>query len=234
MAAMRGMPAKPDSLDSTPEWPYLAASAVLTTFEADKLRPIASGNGGANAADFSHVAAMLVRHAEPIKVGPARGRWRLRDDVRRRVLKELGSRERIQSALSANVSTQPDDTTQRALTELISKTTPPPLTGRSLEELLGWERAVDWLEAARITPLPSRTEILGRIERHKLFEPMTRLVAGFEGRDIELKDLRAYVDYLPSEGILEALGRFAGRIREAFRGVRRSSSTVLAAPENPR
>ena len=134
------------------------------------------------------------------------------------MLKELGSRERIQSALAANVSTQPDDTTQRALAEIVSQTTPPPLAGRSLEELLGWERAVDWLEAARITPLPSRAEILGRIERHKLFEPMTRLVVGFEGRDDDLRTLRAYVDHLPSEGVLEALGRFAGRIREAFRG----------------
>jgi cellulose synthase operon protein C len=218
MAAMRGTPAKPDSLDSSPEWPYLAASAVLTTFEAENLRPASPVNKADDAGDFSLVAAMLMRHAEPIKVGPASGRWRLRDDVRRRVLKTLGSRERMQSALFANVAAQPDDNTQRALVELISHPTPPSLSGRSLEELLGWERAVDWLEAARITPLPSRTEILGHIERHKLFEPMTRLVAGFEGREDELRALRAYVDHLPSEGLFEALGRLAGRIREAFRG----------------
>jgi hypothetical protein len=213
MTAMRTS-AMPDPLESTPEWPYLAGAAVLTTFDADILRP-ADGSGSA---DFSQVAAMLVRHAEPIKMGPERGRWRLRDDVRRRVLRTLGSRERIQSALSANVAAQPDDSTQRALAELLSHTTPPPLAGRSLEDLLGWERAVDWLEAARITPLPSRTEILDRIERHKLFEPMTRLVAGFEGREDDLRTLRSYVDHLPSETIFEVFGRFAGRVRDAFRG----------------
>jgi hypothetical protein len=222
MAAMRGTPATPDSLSSSPEWPYLAASAVLTTFDAETLRPVSpvkTDTGGADGGDdFSRVSAMLARHAEPIKIGPARGRWRLRDDVRRRVLRLLGSREQIQAALSANVDSRPNDNTQRALVELVSHTTPPPLAGRSLDDLLGWDRAVDWLEAARITPLPSRARILGHIERHKLFEPMTRLVVGFAGRDEEMRALRAYVDHLPSETVLEAFSRFAGRIRDAFRG----------------
>lgn len=208
--------ATPGPLDSTPEWPYLAGAAVLTTFDADTLRP-ADGSK----ADFSRVTAMLVRHAEPIKAGPESGRWRLRDDVRRRVLSTLGSRERIQSALAANaesVAGQPGDSTQRALAEILSDTASPSLQGRSLEDLLGWERAVEWLEAARITPLPSRDEILERIERHKLFETMTRLVVGFEGRADDLRTLRSYVDHLPSETLFEAFGRFAGRIRDAFRG----------------
>ena len=211
MAAMRTT--APDSLDSTPEWPYLAGAAVLTAFDADTLRPLGGGEP-----DFSQVTAMLVRHAEPIKAGPDRGRWRLRDDVRRGVLRTLGSREQIQAALAANVTERSDDSTQRALTELVSGKTPPSLDGRSFEDLLGWERAVEWLGATRITGLPSRVDILERIERHKLFTNMTRLVVGFEGRVDDLRTLRSYVDHLPSESVLEALGRFAGRIRDAFRG----------------
>ena len=230
MTAMRVTSALPDTLDSTPEWPYLAGAAVLTTFDADTLRP-ADGSG---AADFSQVAAMLVRHAEPIKVGPERGRWRLRDDVRRRVLRTLGSRERIQSALAANADAQPDDSTQRALAELVSQKTPPPLAGRSLEELLGWDRAVDWLEAARITPLPSRAEILGRIERHKLFAPMMRLVAGFEGREDDLLTLRSYVE---SSAVGERARSARAFRRPHSRGLPRPSAArhlALAAPANPR
>lgn len=213
MAAMRGMSAMSDALDSTPEWPYLAGAAVLTTFDPDTLRPIDGSEP-----DLSRVTAMLVRHAEAIKAGPERGRWRLRDDVRRRVLSTLGTRERIRAAASASSAGQADDSTQRALAEILAHATPPSLDGRSLEDLLGWERAVEWLEAARITPLPSRAEILERIERHKLFQTMTRLVVGFEGRADDLRTLRSYVDHLPSETLFEAFGRFAGRIREAFQG----------------
>ena len=114
MTAMRGTPAIPTRWTRRPSgriWPRRRSSrrskrtsCARSPRATEVTRPISRS-----------VAAMLVRHAEPIKVGPARGRWRLRDDVRRRVLKELGSRERIQSALSANVSANPDDTTQRAL-----------------------------------------------------------------------------------------------------------------------
>ena len=214
MTAMRGTSAMPDSLDSTPEWPYLAGAAVLTTFDADTLRP-ADGSGAA--ADFSQVAAMLVRHAEPIKVGPDRGRWRLRDDVRRRVLRTLGSRERIQSALAANAAAQPDDSTQRALAELVSHTTPPPLAGRSLKICSdGSARSTGWKPRASRRSLRAPRSWPHRASQAVRADDAAR--RRFEGREDDLRTLRSYVDHLPSETLFEAFNRFAGRLREAFRG----------------
>ena len=65
-------------------WPYLAAAAVLTTFAPAKLTPLF---GKKNVGD---VLAMLTQYAEPVLFGPARGQWRLSDDVRQQVLRALG------------------------------------------------------------------------------------------------------------------------------------------------
>src|SRR5258707_4203573 len=103
------------TLTSSPHWRWLAASSVLTTFAPDRLRPLGGGD-----ADFGAVAEMLMEYAEPIKAGPARGRWRLREDARRRVLAALGTREAIASALAANDDPQDTDATYRALLELVT------------------------------------------------------------------------------------------------------------------
>lgn len=204
------MPASP-TFDSLPDWAYLAPAAVLTTFAAEELQPLAG------APDLSEVAQMLVAYGEPVRLGPARGRWRLREDVRRRVLARLGSRDRILEALKPNGAHYPDDPTQRALVEIAGSSAPLRLSGRSLEELLGIDRATEWLEAAGVSALPSRAEILERLEREKLLAPMRRLAAGFEGRADEMRMLRSYVDYLPSQGGFEAISRAGSRLLDVFR-----------------
>jgi hypothetical protein len=200
-----------DPIESLADWPYLAPAAVLTTFAAEELRPLDG------ARDIDRLAHMLVEYAEPVRIGPARGRWRLRDDVRRRALAALGSRSRVLDALKANIDAAPGDPTQRALVEIAGASTPLKLSGRSLEDLLGIDRATEWLEAADVGPLPSRAEISERLEREKLLAPMRRLAQGFEGRTAEMTALRSYVDYLPSRGGLEALLRLGNRVVDVFR-----------------
>jgi cellulose synthase operon protein C len=205
------MSAFPDPLESLPDWAYLAPAAVLTTFAAEELQPLDAGG------DFGKLAQMLVEYAEPVRIGPARGRWRLRDDVRRRTLAALGSRERILDALRPNIEQSTDDPTQRALIEIAMNPQPLTLSGRSLEELLGIDRATEWLEAASVEPLPSRLEVMVRLEREKLLAPMRRLAGGFEGRADEMKVLRSYVDFLPSQSAFEAVARFGNRLVDVFR-----------------
>jgi tetratricopeptide (TPR) repeat protein len=190
-------------------WPYLATAAVLTTFAPATLRPL---SGKENVGD---VLAMITQYAEPIHFGPARGQWRLSDDVRQQVLRTLG-RSSIQQALNANPD-RPDNPTQRALEELARSSRKPTLKGRTLEELLGFERAVDWLDGALDNQLPTRSEILARIERQKFLEPMQRLAGSeFVGRKSELAQLRRYLDHLPSAGFLERVQRASDRILYTF------------------
>ncbi len=133
------------------------------------------------------------------------------------MLAALGTREAIASALAANDDPQDTDATYRALRDLVTTSSPPSLTGRKLEELLALDRGVEWLEAARVSPLPPRDEIARRIERQKLLEPLTRLVTGFEGREQEMKDLRVYVDALPAQSVGEGLLRVSRRLRYVFK-----------------
>jgi cellulose synthase operon protein C len=190
-------------------WPYLATAAVLTTFAPEKLRPL---NGKA---DIGEIAAMVSQFAEPIRFGPTRGQWRLADDVRQQVLRVLG-RDSIQEALKINFE-RPSDPAQRALEELALGSDMPALKGRSLEDLLGLERAVDWLDGALDVPLPNRNDILARIEWQKLLEPMQRLAGSdFVGRETELAVLRRYVDQLPSMSFKERVLRASDRLYYVF------------------
>ena len=196
-----------DTVMSPPYWPYLAAAAVLTSFDADTLRPLDGGP-----IDDDLVAEMLLDCAEPVKAGPAQGRWRLRDDMRGRVLARLGSRERIWNALRANASDARIDPAARMLTALVENSSLASLDGRSLQDLLAMDLAVQWLEQTDVRPLPQRTEIRARIEREKLLEPFRRLCVGFRGRDDDLTALRSYVDTLPSTTMGEAFSRFSQRL----------------------
>jgi len=191
--------------------PYLNAAAVLTTFAPGELRPVGGGDP-----DLSDVSALLMRYAEPIRLGPAKGRWRLRDEVRRETLAHLGSREDLRQALAANEGPA-GDPTQAAMVDLITSDEPPQLEGRGLDGLIGLERAIDWLEPVLGITLPPRDILLSRIERHRLVEPIFRLVEnGFEGRQKELSTLRGYVGELPSLSVGETLSRWGGRLRDAF------------------
>jgi cellulose synthase operon protein C len=203
------MRAPDNDLLELPEWPYLATAAVLTSFAAEKLRPLSGQD------DLRNVASMLAKYAEPIRFGPASGQWRLSDGIRQQVLRSLG-RGSIQRALKANPE-RPSDPTQRAIEKLAQSPPKLGLKGLALQELLGLERAVEWFEGVPDASLPNRTNILAQIEREKLLEPMRRLAgAEFVGRQKEFARLRRYVDHLPSAGIWEGVARVSDRLLHIF------------------
>ena len=201
-------------LQASPRWPYLAAAAVLPSFEPQNLSGI-----GSSEPRTGEVYEMLLESAEPVRAGPAKGAWKLREDVRRRVLAELSTPESLSKAVEANAGRSSDPTT-RVLQEVVATTKPLDLAGRSLEELLAFDLVADWLGSSRLRSLPSREDIRARIQREKLLEPMRRLVVGFQGREDDLKALRSYVDALPSESRLEMVARSLKRLASMFRNHR--------------
>jgi tetratricopeptide (TPR) repeat protein len=201
-------------LQASPRWPYLAAAAVLPNFEPHNLAGI-----GPTEPQAGEVYEMLLESAEPVRAGPAKGAWKLREDVRRRVLAELSTPESIGKAVEANAERSSDPTT-RVLQEVIAATTPLDLAGRPLEELLAFDLVADWLGPSRLRSLPSHEDIRARIQREKLLEPMRRLVVGFQGREDDLRALRGYVDALPSESKRELLVRSLKRLASMFRNHR--------------
>ena len=87
------------TLQASRQWPYLAASAVLPAFVPERLHGI-----GTSASDLNEIFEMLMECGEAVRAGPAKGKWRLREDVRRSVFSALASRERIHQALDANAT----------------------------------------------------------------------------------------------------------------------------------
>ena len=201
-------------LQASPRWPYLAAAAVLPSFEPHNLAGI-----GPTEPQAGEVYEMLLESAEPVRAGPAKGEWKLREEVRRRVLAELSTPESLGRAVEANAGRSSDPTT-RVLQEVVAATKPVDLAGRSLEELLAFDLVTDWLGSSRLRSLPSHEDIRARIQREKLLEPMRRLVVGFQGREDDLRALRSYVDALPSESRLERVARSLKRLASMFRNHR--------------
>ena len=203
----------PASLSASPEWPYLSAAAVLTDFAAEKLQPLGGGKP-----DVARVGAMLMEHGEPIAIGPAKGRWSLSNTARRAALAELKRQGQLADALRVNRGPDtPDNPTQRALDALLSGNQPD-LRSRSLTDLLGLERAIDLLGPVIDDRQDVRPQVLAQIERLRLLEPLQRLVAdGFAGRATEMRELRSYVDELPSRSFREWLSRGVSSAFDVFR-----------------
>ena len=168
--------------------PFLAAAAVLTSFDPASLCP------AGEVADRDEALGELLLNSEPMSGSDAGDRWQLEDAARREVLHQLGRRGKLREALLANED-RPRDAVQQALEELILQ------HGRirigldelPLERLLGLARASDWLTGA-VKSLPPREELLARIERERLLEPFRRLLArGFVGRGRELARLHDFL-----------------------------------------
>lgn len=202
------------ALSQSPYWPYLGTAAVLTDFEAHRLPPLHGAS-----TDASVVGSMLMDHGEPIRIGPAKGRWTLSDRSRNAALAELKRQDGLLAALRASYSVdRPDNPTQRAVDQMIEQGSPPPLGTQTLDELLGVYRAIELLRPVMAPVSGFQDELSDRIERLRLLEPLQRLLElGFAGRVKELAALRSYVDELESAGIGETLMRRLDSVLDIFR-----------------
>src|SRR5713101_7717769 len=82
---------------------YLKAAALLSSFDPEKLQPFGELPPRPNSFQELLASSTVVYDQEN------RPRWTLRNEVRRHVLKSLGSAERMRAALAANAKRPNDD-----------------------------------------------------------------------------------------------------------------------------
>ncbi|HJQ37683.1 MAG TPA: hypothetical protein VKB93_11145, partial [Thermoanaerobaculia bacterium] len=184
--------------------PALEAAAVVSRFCLDDLEKIA----GEDEVD------RVLEDALPVADRSARGYWTLLPEVRGAVLQELAARGRIAAALETGARiTTPDDALRDALVRIDAEG-PRALDSFDVTTLAAVAPFAAQLQVAK-RGFPSRDEIDRRVELLRLLEPFNRLTReGVFGRDKEFADLRAYVDVLESESLLEAIGRAVAFTRQ--------------------
>ncbi len=178
-----------------PRQAFLAAAAVLVSFDPATLRPAGLT---ATAAD---AYACLV---DDVSAAPAEGgvaRWTLKPAVRRDALASVQRSIGFMAALAVNPD-RPRSDLQRCLEHYLVGSSYPPLDDRSAEQLAQTLRVVEWLDGL-VPTLPSRPEIEQRLERARFLAPFTHLLAkGFAGRERELDTLRIYVGVQQASGVI--------------------------------
>jgi len=179
--------------------PYHKAASVLTSFNADLLEPMRTA--GEDSEPFEELLAdcTIVYDARnhPSSM--------LRTEVRRRTLQALGTREAMQAALAAN-PVRPETTLQKTLEDYIAGNALS-LEKQNLDQLAATLQVSQWLPS-NLEGLPDVNEVQRLLEQESLLKPFRDLAdKSFHGRHKELEELRAYVDYLTSESILEYVTR---------------------------
>jgi hypothetical protein len=185
---------------------YHQAAAVLSTFDSETLNP-AGGAGDAPTESEREVLLADSAFADDRERGP---RWVLLPEVRQDVLRELGTREAMQSALEANPD-RPNDTLQSML-EAYIRGAAPPLEKQDARQLAATFQVVGWLSGV-VEELPSREAITRRADMVALLQPFYDLAGTyFRGREEQLSELRDYVGVLPPGSVRERFNRIAARI----------------------
>lgn len=173
--------ARPQSLHSR----YHRAAAVLTAFGSDTLQP-APGPGAASRVELDNLLkdCTEVKGTEPI-------RYTLREEVRRDVLQELGTREAMLEATKANPE-RPTDATQ-AMLEAYIQGDAPPLDAQNAKQVAGTFLVVQWLDGL-VDGLPTIEAVQQRWDVLDLLRTFD-VLAGvkFRGREEELSLLHKYV-----------------------------------------
>ena len=180
------------------DWPFVAAAAVLSTFEPAKLH----GLSGA-LADSDALARLLDQCAVAPGTHPVR--WRLEPPSRAAALRRLGDRDAMTAALAANPE-RPEDQLQVVLEGHI-RGTAPPLNELDTQGLACTLEAAKWLHGV-LDGVPDPEHVRRALDRAYLMEPFETLAGhGFSGRDKELARLRRYVGEREPAGALEGVGR---------------------------
>lgn len=172
---------RPPSLHSR----YHRAAAVLTAFTPDTLQP-APGPGAASRVDLDRVVkdSTAVGVTDPVP-------YALREEVRRDVLGELGTREAMLDAIQANPE-RPTDATQ-AMLEAYIQGNAPSLSAQSAKQVAGTFQVVQWLDGL-VDGLPTHEAVQQRWDVLDLLRTFD-VLAGvkFRGREAELSLLHTYV-----------------------------------------
>ena len=161
---------------------YYATAAVVTRFAIDPQHHRHTRAAG-NLLDDS----MLVEEVA------GRQYWSLKNEVRKRVLARLRTRDELARALAA-APEHPDDLVQKVFESWIAGK-PAALDEQTPEELSATLQVIDWLETTELeSALPDTDDVLRRVEHANLLQPFRDLVGEhFKGRARELDVLRDYL-----------------------------------------
>jgi hypothetical protein len=140
-------------------------------------------------------------------------RFALNPDVRRRVLRQLGSRERMQETLGA-VENPPTDPLQEAITRIVDDKALVGTESAPLAWLQTAHQALSWF--AGIVPTEQPEAVRARIETIGYLDRFERLVGdNFSGREDALHELREYVGVLPAgAGVVHRASRRSTSFQE--------------------
>lgn len=173
--------------------PYHRAAAVLSSFDAHTLRPVA-GSANNREDDLPELLQDCVAARESDVQ-----HYALLPNIRREVLEQLGTQEEMQAALQINAGQI--DTTDPAMLEAYIRGNAPPLTAQDAGQIANTYQAVQWLDGL-INDLPTQAAVRQRWEYLDLLRPCDMLAGKkFRGRETELGWLRSYVFEQGSEGV---------------------------------
>jgi cellulose synthase operon protein C len=188
--------------------PYVAAAAVLSSFDPATIR----APDQTEAANDQMISALL-ELSTPLRGSCRPSFWQLKDKPRQIAIERLGSREELRKARRANPATA-EDPLQKGIDLLLNASSPPVLDGLSLSDLLGLQRAQRWFGNVEGVIAPDERQLVARIERERILQPMRRLLAnGFVGRAGELAQLKNYVGVLPPERMSDYFRRLFTHVR---------------------
>src|SRR5215469_11435514 len=153
------------------EGKYHDAAAVLSSFEINRtLQPVGRDVDAQNV-ELERLISNSILVSE---IGQPR-LWTLKNDVRKQVLRRLGTRNALVSALNANLN-RPQDPLQKTL-ELYVFGGAKKLAEQTPEELSSTLQVTDWLGETELRDgLPTQDEVRRWVEVSTLLSPFRALV----------------------------------------------------------
>ena len=196
LAQISGLNAPTDAGVEARRESYRQAAAVLASVsDPGTLRPIDA------TFTVEHPQTLLSADLVPASGSALDGAMVLRHEVRRRALRELGSRERMLRALEANPGERKGAV--QAQLEQYLRGTPKKIEEQSLEELQASLQALTWLDGI-VDGLPDLDSVRRAIASQEFRRPFEAIAGDdkFRGRVSEMDTLRTYVGVLPPHGLL--------------------------------
>lgn len=204
-AVRRGVPQEPDTaVRSLEQW-----AALRAWFQGDELDEAARRMSPER---LWEVQGAILDRCEIVTVEGATRAYMLSDSDRRRILRQLWEEGMIENGLPRQASDEP----LPALFARYLSFDGPRIDSLDDDELGAAARIAAWLYPF-YPGAPDPDRVRSRIEHRALLAPFQRLVGDhFRGREDVLRELRIYLDVLPSHSGFESLQRGFNRIAESF------------------